>query len=207
MNQTGMRCVAFAVAALSFIRAADAGLIFSDSIFIFAPDGTPYGGSVSEGDEIEFGSPAAGFTSVLGDPGFAIANPAQWGNYTTLLEPDGTVSDYFGVIRVSTADPYYVLGFSSDPYASTNYGTFGDPLQFVNPQWDGAPIILNEGNGIFDMTSYLLPSLQDEGWTAQFISDVEPVPEPSTLVSSSILFGMGGVGLVYRRFKKTVTAV
>jgi hypothetical protein len=33
------------------------------------------------------------------------------------------------------------------------------------------------------------------------------VPEPSTLVMSSILFGIGGVGLVYRRFKKTATAV
>jgi hypothetical protein len=33
------------------------------------------------------------------------------------------------------------------------------------------------------------------------------VPEPSTLVMSSILFSIGGVGLVYRRFKRTATAV
>jgi hypothetical protein len=43
----------------------------------------------------------------------------------------------------------------------------------------------------------------------QLIATVEPTatPVPSTLVMSSILFGMGGVGLVYRRFKKTATAV
>ena len=41
------------------------------------------------------------------------------------------------------------------------------------------------------------------------VATVEPTatPVPSTLVMLSIMFGMGGVGLVYRRFKKTVTAV
>jgi hypothetical protein len=41
----------------------------------------------------------------------------------------------------------------------------------------------------------------------EVFGDPVAVPEPSTLVMSSILFGIGGVGLVYRRFKKTATAV
>jgi hypothetical protein len=63
------------------------------------------------------------------------------------------------------------------------------------------------GTGSDTLTLY---EASDSGFLALDDVSLAPpssVPEPSTLVMSSILFGVGGVGLVYRRFKKTATAV
>jgi hypothetical protein len=55
--------------------------------------------------------------------------------------------------------------------------------------------VFNSGGIVFENSSFGL------------VTGFSTVPVPSTLVMSSILFGIGGVGLVYRRFKKAATAV
>ena len=74
---------------------------------------------------------------------------------------------------------------------------------FINPN-GGTPITLAEGNGgPFDATRYLSPAFQREGFTATFQSDVDAVPEPSTLA----LLGIGGLGLIgyaWRRWKQAM---
>lgn len=105
------------------------------------------------------------------------ANPGQFGNYTTLLEQDGSISDYFGVALVGGI---YYLAFSSDPAPTAFY--FGT---------SGHVTVLNEQSAPFDMAQYLAVSLRDQGWTATFQSDID-VPEPPAIA----IFCVGSLGLI-----------
>lgn len=113
-------------------------------------------------------------------------DPAQFDNATALTEPNGTISDVFGICTGCGSDGGEHLGFASDteiqgvPYIVSNY--------------------VPERNGIIDATKYLSPDLQRLGFTAQFVSDVVPVPEPASW--AMMLLGFGGIGLAVRRRRK-----
>ena len=115
-------------------------------------------------------------------------NPAQYGSYTVLTEPDGTISDVMGVVPGNVMGTFN-LAFSSD--AET--GLTMVPSAFINPTGAGTPVTMPEGNGgPFDVTQYLSPTLQNMSITATFQSDAEGVPEPTAFA----LLGIGGLGLV-----------
>jgi hypothetical protein len=118
-----------------------------------------------------------------------VADPAQFGNFTIVLEP-GTdaVSDIFGVANIGTsAEPIYVLGFMSD----------GDPggVLFIN-----SPLTCLENGQPCDATIYLSTALKAEGYTATFLSADIHVPLPGTLML--LAFGLAGLGLGFIRREK-----
>ena len=153
-----------------FAPSAAAQLAASDTVTFFRPQGAPFSFTLFEETE-----GVATFTLIAGVAPTGIA--ALFGSYTVLTEPDGTISDVFGVVPVDTIGPVNFAFFSDSETGSTTV-----PSQFINPAGD-TPIILPEGNGgPFDVTNYLNPVLQDLGVTATFHSDAEPsVPEPATL--------------------------
>jgi len=108
-----------------------------------------------------------------------LVDPSQFGNATTLVEPDGSFSDIFGIASIN-GDLF--LAFNSDSETSpAAYGNQGN-------------IFLEEGQGgTWDATMYLNPSLQAQGYTAQFWSDGDVVvPEPGTMA----LLGAGLMGVI-----------
>jgi hypothetical protein len=102
---------------------------------------------------------------------------------TTLIEPGGTqangpYSDTFGVGGVGN-----VLGLAF----------FSDDEVNSAPMAGGSQIFLFETSaGPYDATMLLSPALRAEGFTAQFFSDLDVVPEPT----SAILLGSGLLGFV-----------
>lgn len=123
---------------------------------------------------------------LIGNP--FIADPAQFGHATTLCEtpgcnatsPPSAFSDIFGIVQATIAgQTFYFLAFTSDGENGTPFGNQGATF-------------LDEVPGFaYNATQYLLPSLQRQGYTATFVSDGDPTPEPGTLV----LMGTGLIGL------------
>jgi PEP-CTERM motif len=185
--------IVFAVAGLivstSLPATAQLGPGESDKLLIFQ-NGTPAGTlPISETSEINVVTAATTILNSVNPAG----NTALFGSYTVLTEPDGSISDVFGV--VSFPGSPLGIGYSSAPES----GMTTVPSFFINPSGAGTPITLPEGNGgPFDATMYLNPILQQQGFTATFQSDAETVPEPSTLT----LLALGGVGLIRQAYRR-----
>lgn len=150
---------------------AKAAPVNSDAITVYNSTGAVMRQAIAPEDE------PANLTYIINVDPAVWADPNQFGNYTTLLDPDGSISDYFGVVRTSGT---YYLGFSSDPAPTAFYFGTG-----------GQVTVLNEQTGPFDMTQYLAVNLRDQGWTATFQSDLD-VPEPPTIA----IFCLGALGLI-----------
>ena len=159
------------VAAISLALAGNAmGQVapISDSMTVYDPTGAVFAQTLAfEGNE---------------DPGHIYAlsvgvDASQFGFATYLSEGNGLNSDIFGVC--TTGAPSLQLCFASD--SETQGVNFGNDPNFTT---------FPEGNGIWDATRYLDPSLRAQGYTATFISDTE-VPEPASL----LLMGTGLMGL------------
>jgi hypothetical protein len=118
-------------------------------------------------------------------------DPSQFGNATVLIEPGtGQPSDIVGVCACGVGGAL-MLGFESD----------GDPGPVFVP---GAfPRTFVEAKKPVDITLYLAPALQAQGWTATFSSDLE-VPEPATW--ALMLVGLGAIGYAARSRRPARTA-
>ena len=152
--------------------------------------------SVSEADELtnDFLALTAGDCNVS-----SLVDVTQYGNPTYLMEPDGTISDIFGVSfteakTTSGPEALYSLAFFSDVESVKQPAL---PTKEFGVSIGSQPFMLDEGSGgPFDATQYLDPSLRTAGWAAQFTSDAD-VPEPA---GAGILCGLVALGLcVWRR--------
>jgi len=125
---------------------------YSDAVFLIDPQGGISGLVVQESQEMP------GVFIVIGNPG--LADPGQVGNPTALLEPNSSsISDIFGVVLDPTGAP--LLAFGSDPDDGSD-AVFPDPPTIF---MDEPP------DGLVDMTMYLDPGLQAQGFLLIFISE------------------------------------
>jgi PEP-CTERM motif len=169
---------------------AQAAPIRSDSLAIIEPTGAVFATAIAtEADEAANGPNFIYILSIF-SPTTRLIDPATLDNPTQVLEASGAVSDVFGIFSgvAGCLDPAGLcLGFASDTdLIPVSLGNF--------------PTQLPEGNGIFDATRFLDAGLRAQGFTAQFVSDVEGVPEPATI----FLLGLSmaaGLAVVRRRLK------
>jgi PEP-CTERM motif len=134
-----------------------------------------------------------------------IGNPSQLFHPTVVLEPDGTVSDIFGVVARPLEETYtngnvgeqqtvYSLFFVSDP--GPDSGIYADAFNASSVdvaaacKLESITCVAEGSGGPFDMGKYI-SSDTGEGFSASFTSDGD-VPEPG---SAGLVFGLGALGL------------
>lgn len=116
-----------------------------------------------------------------------------------LCDPNGKISDEFGIFKLD--DSYSKDSWSSDGWSWGSNGNqdqyvlgfISDPADF-DVKCGKSITCVPESTGVFpgNATLFLSDKLQDKGWTATFISDIEAVPEPAT---TGLFFGIGALGL------------
>ena len=119
-----------------------------------------------------------------------LANGDMVDSPTLLLDPNGKISDAFGVAPGENDKSF--LAFISDSTGIT--GKVSDICKDLT--------CLPEGNGgPFDATKYLSHDFLEDhkGYTATFMSDSE-VPEPAT---TGLFFGLGALGLCVWKRRRT----
>ena len=177
-------------AAMLLIGLPAAAQVPSDCFTIYAKDGTiALQVCATEGDEEEVA------LFIVAGSGFANTDPAIIDSPTVLLEPDGSISDIFGVFIAPDHGQCQngCIFFLSDTEALALLDSVGNEIRL--PEGNGGP---------FDATRYLDPSKQDIGFTATFQSDTEDVrqtPEPATLA----LLGLGVLAMGFARRKSLRT--
>jgi hypothetical protein len=185
--------MAAGVLALSALPQAAFGVL-SDEMLVIGQDGSRADIAISEGDELL--NP-----NNLWKQDDGIANIAAYGLATALTEPDGTISDIFGVARIAAPnDPlaingfHYYLAFMSDdnldvPLALTWFGAIATTLPETAP-------------GIYDARQYVVPAFGGGVVSATFMSDLEVVPEPTTMIAGALLllpFGASTLRILRKR--------
>jgi hypothetical protein len=185
-------CVLAAVAvAWAATPAAASVAAISDVLRVTSPAGSVFEVVLAEGDE-------------NGDLYFFsntnIPDVLQIGHGIALIEPNGKISDIFGVAPTNDSPTngggVAVLGFLSDTEALGEV----DPQQqafhfpFIDARFEEV------GGQAYDATSFLNAASRDAGWTALFISDAD-VPEPATIIVWSLL-GSLAIGLGWWRRRK-----
>jgi hypothetical protein len=161
----------------------------SDVMTVYAPNGSIFA-QVAATEAAEVVSPSS-FPTLFSLPSVPV-DTSVVNQFTWLFEQggnptDGPWSDVFGVVDLG-GDTNIVLAFASDiekvPFPSPISGNF-----------------LEEQPGVpYNLTGFLSLDFQRLGYTATFVSDADPVPEPSTFLLLGA--GLAGVGLMRRRFKK-----
>jgi len=162
----------------------------SDMMTVYNPDGTIYQQIFAFGNE-------ENNNLYYFDPALVPVNPALFGFFRTLFEPDGvTISDTFGIATLPSGA--MALAFISDensfpsPISGLTFvETLGMPNPVPEPGGDSAYLTIP-----YDATMYLYQSMQQDGYTATLRSDVG-VDEPSVLA----LLGLGALGAFARRGK------
>jgi hypothetical protein len=176
---------------------AQASPIRSDSLTIFERTGAVFATAIAtEADEAANGPNFIYILSIF-SPTFRLIDPTVFGNPTQVLEASGLGSDIFGIASgvAGCLDPGGLcLAFSSDTdLLPVSFGISPNPFGI-------SPNQQPEGNGIFDATRFLDAGLRAQGFTAQFVSDVEAVPEPATIFLLGLSVAVG-LAVVRRKFK------
>jgi PEP-CTERM motif-containing protein len=175
----------FAAAVLVLVITSTAPAVdqISDT-FTLLQNGTPVFAPVSFLEADEQRTPPGTLIGIT-QPG--LVDLTQSGNYTIVRDPDGSISDVFGVADFGAVGGIVVSFFSAAESGATIV-----PIEFQVPV-GGMPTTLAEGNGgPFDATRYLSSEFRSQGYTLTFQSDSDLVPEPSSLT----LLGLSGLGLI-----------
>jgi hypothetical protein len=156
---------------------------FSDKLVVYNANG----GVVKRVSAVE-----AGETISFHVVGGVLFDPSQFGAYTALLDPNGSVSDIVGITQTTAGG--FAFGYKSDTEtASPKFGGWGVGGQTVA-----------EG-GWVDVSKYLdtSPTSGQQGWTAKFWSapDVTAVPEPASWIL--MICGLAAIGAGLRIAGKT----
>lgn len=122
-----------------------------DGFYLIAPDGSVI--PLLELAEVDEQPGVYYYVPVIG-----LADPAQFGNATALLNFPQEISDIFGVVLL--ADGNYYLAFGSDVPPDDAYFPY-QPSIFMDESPDGR----------HDATMYLDPNVQALGYTLLFFSD------------------------------------